>query len=133
MKLVRKQASYFLEYSKQDHTYRVYRKVSKDMDYPRGIYRSAFAVEEVKDDSADKEREDYECGKPYRIPADHHCDMIERKTDRAEDARQFFAYLIGEPNKSKTSEDEFLEEGVAYRNIESDKDEIVLRYADFIE
>ena len=59
--------------------------------------------------------------------------MIERKADRTEDARTFFAYLIGEPNKSKTSEDEFLEEGVAYRNIESDKDEVVLRYADFIE
>ena len=103
------------------------------MNYPRGIYRSALAVEEVQDDSADKEREDYECSKPYRIPSDHHCDMIERKADRTEDARPFFAYLIGEPNKSKTSEDEFLEEGVTNSDIESDKDEVVLRYADFIE
>lgn len=133
MKLVRKQASQNSKYTEKDHSYRIDCKVGKDVDYPRGVDRSALAVKEVQDDSADKECEDYECGKPYRIPADHHCDMIQCKANRAEYARPLFSYLIRETNKSKTAENEFLKEGVTDCNIESNKDEVILRYADFIE
>ena len=57
------------------------------MDYPRGVDGLAFAVEQIENDSADEKREDDEGCKSEGVPSDHHCDMIQRKADRAEYTR----------------------------------------------
>jgi hypothetical protein len=79
------------------------------MDYPRGIDSLAFAVEDIKYHSSDKESEDDKCCQPKRIPTYHHCYMVKRKADRAENARAFDSYFFRESDKSESAEDKFLE------------------------
>ena len=132
MKLAAKQASYFSKYTEQDHSDRVYRKVGKDMDYPRGVDSIAFAVEDIKYHSSDEECKDDKCCQPKRIPTDHHRDMIEREADRAENARTFDSYFFRESDESESAEDKFFEEGIANSNIESDKHKILFCNSYFV-
>ena len=103
------------------------------MDYPRGIYRFALAVKDIKNNTTDKKGKNNQCGQAYRIPADHHCNMIQSKSDSAEDARPLFSYFVRKTDKSEAAKDEFLKAGVAHGDIESDKDKIILCNTNFIE
>ena len=102
------------------------------MDYPRRVDGLAFAVEKVEYYSTDEEGKNDERGKPEGVPTDHHCDMIECKTNCAENARVPGSNLSGQSDKTEAAKDKFLEEGIAHRNIESDKYKIILCYADLV-
>ena len=99
-------------------------KVCEHMCEPRGVYRFAFIVENIENNSADEQTEKGEQKYSYIEISRGHSAVINGKHKCTEYIRKQTGCVFLQYNKAEPPEEDLLEQGIDYRYVNRDVNEV---------
>ena len=120
-----------LNNTKQNNPNRVYRKVRRHMDEPRGINIAELIVQRVENQSAGNEAEHQQCQHSRMEHPNQHPHMVDGKQNRAEEISKPDIHILFQCNEPESSEEEFFQERIHDGYVDCHPDEVIRRDAHF--